>query len=270
MIYGRPDIKLIYDEEVKQRHPLKDKVKSYEWFPSKNILIAITEVRNKDKLDSTLLYFFEIPSRKQMSVISLPNLEVVSFEWHQTNTILLILCKVTNKAEWICKILEFNYDKFSYKSKSYDLIKQEKKKVNNNLNQNLSEINYLSTIAKWMGDTLIVVPKYKENNLDTINLMPYKFDRKTLNLEFWGNDKMLKELKHSDFIPSCRGSHFVVACMDSNSYIYNNKIRTQTLMENLIFTPFTITPFISRISLSFLSNYLKWNGIRAEDFFVLN
>lgn len=66
-----------------------------------------------------------------------------------------------------------------------------------------------------MGNDLFLVPKYKESALDTMNVFPYKFERKTLKIEPWTNDKFLKNLRHSHFVPSSNGLYFLVACLDS-------------------------------------------------------
>ena len=43
-----------------------------------------------------------------------------------------------------------------------------------------------------MGDLLFVTPKFKETNLDTINIFPYTYDKQNLKIIPWPLEKCLK------------------------------------------------------------------------------
>jgi hypothetical protein len=127
----------------------------------------------------------------------------MSLEWHKNNTVLAVLCKTTDKNP-----------KFSVRIYDFDFAKQSYRSSHSNLTETTS---YYTTSLKWMGNDLFLAAKFKENSLDTMNVFPYKFDRKTLKITAWSSDKVLKNLKHSDFLPSPDGIHFVLACLDSNN-----------------------------------------------------
>lgn len=43
------------------RQPIKENVKDFHWFPNKNIIITVTEKRNKKgSLDESILSFYEV------------------------------------------------------------------------------------------------------------------------------------------------------------------------------------------------------------------
>jgi len=69
-------------------------------------------------------------------------------------------------------------------------------------------------MAKWISNDLFIIPKYKEGNLDTLNVYPYKLNKVSLNIDAWSSDKVLKSLKYSNFISSSDGAHFILANLD--------------------------------------------------------
>ncbi len=192
------------------RQPIKENIKSFHWFPNKNNILAITEKRSgkNNRLDDTILQFFEIPSRRTFPAAPITNLEVVSLEWHKNNYILALLCKSSDKVpKWSVKIFEFDNNKKTLRSAHTSLSSK--------------EVTYYSVSIKFIHNDLIVAAKFKDNNLDTMNVCPFKLDKKTLKIEPWAKDKFLKNMKHSDFIPSSNDVHFVLACLDignTNSY----------------------------------------------------
>lgn len=70
---------------------------------------------------------------------------------------------------------------------------------------------------------LFIVPKYKEGNLDTLNVYPYKLNKVSLKIDSWPQEKILKSLKYSHFIPSPDGAHFILACLDGIKNIFIRK-----------------------------------------------
>jgi uncharacterized protein with WD repeat len=206
IIYVAPTIEMLADSQgVKQ--PIKDGIKELHWFPGRNVILTISEKKAGKKVSESILQFFEIPSRKAYPASALSGLEIMSLEWHKNNTVLAVVCKTTGgNPKFSVRIYDFDYNKQSYRS------------FHSNLTESTS---FFTANLKWMGNDIFLAPKYKENSLDTMNVYPYKFDRKTLKLTLWANDKFLKALKHSDFLPSPDGVHFLLACLDpnnSNSY----------------------------------------------------
>jgi hypothetical protein len=195
-------MEMIQDSQgVKQ--PLKDKIKEMYWFPNRNNLLTITEKLSGKNVSESIIQFFEIPSRKTFPASALSGLIIVSLEWHKSNNILAVVCKTTEKnPKFSVRIFDFEYSKYTYRSAHSSLP---------------SDNNYFTLSVKWLGNDLFIVPKYKDNNLDTMNIFPYKLDKKSLKIEPWAGDKFLKNLRHSDFIPSPDGIHFIAACLDPNN-----------------------------------------------------
>ena len=127
-------------------------------------------------------------------------MELYSFEWHRNNNILACICKSSEKnPNWTIRIYEFDTKRINYRSATMNL---------------KSDYPYYNMKVKWMGNDLFVVPKYRDSNLDTMNVFPYKLNKTTLILEPWSSDKILKNLKYSDFIQSSDGVHFLLANLD--------------------------------------------------------
>ena len=222
IVYESPKMQMILDPEVKKRHPIMDNVKSFQWFPSSNTIIAISERKNGAKLAETKLNFIQIPSRNQYPQASLMDLEIVSFEWHKSNSILAVLCKTVGKPKWSVRLFQFTKDSLIYRS------------GHSELPEGSAEHRYYDMTIKWLNDDIFVVPKYKENNLDTIAVFPYKFDKKSVKIVPWSQDKCLKSLKHSHFLPSSNGTHFLLACLDSNNSNSYGKVDLYAIFDNQI------------------------------------
>lgn len=221
IVYESPNMQICLDPENKKRHPIKENIKNFHWFPTKNNIIAITEKYNQKKLIESVLQFIEIPSRKSFSPSSLMNLEIVSFEWNHCNTILAVLCKTVSKPKWSVRIFEFNNTNLTYRSGTSILPSNK-------------EIPFYDTVIKWMGDDLFVIPKFKENNLDVLAVFPYQYNKQSLQLEPWGSEKCLKNLKHSHFLPSSNGIHFLLACLDPDNRNSYGRVDLYVINDNQI------------------------------------
>jgi hypothetical protein len=219
MVYVSPTMEMLADAQG-LRQPIKDGIKDLTWFPNRNVILSISEKMAGKKVSESILQFFEIPSRKAYPASALSGLEIMSLEWHKSNTILAVLCKTTEKnPKFSVRLYDFDFTKQSYRS----------------FHSNLTETtNYYTATLKWMDNDIFLAPKYKENSLDTMNVFPYKFDRKTLKLTLWPNDKFLKSLKHSDFLPSSDGVHFLLACLDTNNTNSYGKADLYALFDNSI------------------------------------
>ena len=223
IVYESPKMQMLYDQEIQKRHPIMDNVKDFHWFPNSNIIIAVSERKVGNKLAESKLNFIEIPSRKQYPQASLMDLEIVSFEWHKSNSILAVLCKTVGKPIWSVRLFLFAKDSPMYRSGHSEL------PVSGNKDQ-----QYYETTLKWMNNDIFVVTKYKDNNLDTLAVFPYKFDKKSVKMVPWSQDKCLKGLKHSSFIPSSNGTHFLLACLDGNNSNSYGKVDLYAIFDNQI------------------------------------
>lgn len=219
IVYESPKMQMLLDTELNARHPIKDNIKDFYWFPNRSNIIAVSEKRTGAKLSETILQFFEIPSRRTFAASSLVGLEIASLQWHKNNTLLAILCKSPEKnPKWAVRIFQFDNNKLSYKSAHTALASE--------------GVSYYSMTIKWMGNDLFVSAKFKENNLDTLSVFPYKVDKQTLKIVSWPLDKFIKNVKHSHFLPSSNGVHFLLACMDpSNSNNYG-KVELYAVFDN--------------------------------------
>ena len=206
IVYESPKMQMLPDSQG-VRQPIKENIKEFYWFPNRNNIMTLSEKRSGKSINESILQFFEIPSRKTFPASAIAGLEVVSLEWHKNNVNLAVLCRNSEKnAKWPVRIFEFDNNKLTYRSMHTNLF---------------PETNYYSVNLQWVGNDLFVAAKFKENNLDTMNVCPFKLDKKTLKVEPWSSDKFLKNMKHSHFIPSSNGAHFILACMDpinTNSY----------------------------------------------------
>ncbi len=221
IVYEAPKMQMIPDSQG-VRQPIKDNIKEYFWFPNRNNIITLSEKRSNQKLNESILQFIEIPTRKTFPASAIAGLEVVSLEWHKNNITLAILCKNTDKnPKWSVRIFEFDNNRLSYRSMHTSLFTGDTN-------------NYFSVCMKWIGNDLFVSSKFKDNNLDTMNVFPFKLDKKTLKVEPWSNDKFLKNMKHSHFIPSSNGVHFILACMDPNNTNNYGKIDLYAIFDNAI------------------------------------
>jgi hypothetical protein len=161
-----------------------------------------------------------MPSRRTFPASAIAGLEVVGFEWHKNNSTLAVLCKNQDKSpKWSVRIFDFDNNKHLYRSMHTNLF---------------SEVSYYSVTIKWLGNDLFVAPKFKDNNLDTLSVFPFKLDKKTLKIEPWSSDKQLKNTKHSSFIPSTNGVHFIIACLDPNNTNSYGKVDLYAVFENSI------------------------------------
>ena len=222
-------MRMIIDPEQKKRHPIKNNVKSFFWFPNKNIIITITEKYSKSKKSKTqklvesVLNFIEIPSRKTFSSSSFMDLEILNFEWHQNNNLLAVLCKQTGKTSYSVRIFKFNTENLTFISGTSILLENENK-----------ENPYYYTQINWLGDNLFVISKNKIMNLDNMTIVPYKLDKNGLKIQPWSSEKWLKNLKYSDFIPNVNGVHFLIACLDKNNKNSFGKVELYECFDNKI------------------------------------
>ena len=229
IVYESPEMRMIIDPEQKKRHPIKNNVKSFFWFPNKNIIITITEKYSKSKKSKTqklvesVLNFIEIPSRKTFSSSSFMDLEILNFEWHQNNNLLAVLCKQTGKTSYSVRIFKFNTENLTFISGTSILLENENK-----------ENPYYYTQINWLGDNLFVISKNKIMNLDNMTIVPYRLDKNGLKIQPWSSEKWLKNLKYSDFIPNVNGVHFLSACLDKNNKNSFGKVELYECFDNKI------------------------------------
>jgi hypothetical protein len=220
IVYESPKMQMIPDSQG-VRQPIKDNIKDFFWFPNRSNIITLSEKRAGNRLNESILQFFEIPSRKTFPPAAIAGLEVVHFEWHKNNVTLAVLCKNLDKnPKWSVRIFDFDNNRHTYRS------------MHTNLFPN--DANYYSVSIKWIGNDLFVAPKGKDSNLDQISVCPFKLDKKTLKVEPWSSDKFLKNLKHSHFIPSNNGVHFILACMDPNNTNSYGKVDLYSIFDNSI------------------------------------
>jgi hypothetical protein len=220
IVYESPKMQMLPDKEG-VRQPIKDNIKDFFWFPNRTNIITLSEKRSGNRLNESILQFFEIPTRKTFPAASISGLEVVSLEWHKNNSTLAVLCKNLDKnPKWSVRVLDFDTNRHTYRS------------MHTNLFPN--EANYFSVSLKWFGNDLFVAPKTKDSNLDMISVCPFKLDKKTLKVEPWASDKILKNMKHSSFIPSSNGAHFILACMDPNNTNSYGKVDLYSIFDNAI------------------------------------
>jgi len=220
IVYESPKMQMIPDSQG-VRQPIKDNIKDFSWFPNRSNIITLSEKRAGNRLNESILQFFEIPTRKTFPPSAIAGLEVVHFEWHKNNVTLAVLCKNSDKnPKWSVRIFDFDNNRHTYRS------------MHTNLFPN--EANYYSVSIKWIGNDLFVAPKGKDSNLDQISVCPFKLDKKTLKVEPWSSDKFLKNLKHSHFIPSNNGVHFILACMDPNNTNSYGKVDLYSIFDNSI------------------------------------
>ena len=229
IVYESPEMRMIIDPEQKKRHPIKNNIKSFFWFPNKNIIITITEKYSKSKksknqkLVESILNFIEIPSRKTFSSSSFMDLEILNFEWHQNNNLLAVLCKQIGKTSYSVRIFKFNTENLTFISGTSILLENENK-----------DNPYYYTQINWLGDNLFVISKNKIMNLDNMTIVPYKLDKNGLKIHPWSSEKWLKNLKYSDFIPNKNGVHFLIACLDKNNKNSFGKVELYECFDNKI------------------------------------
>ena len=81
-------MKMIPNHATGKGEPVKKEVKQFSWFPSDNIIIAISErydKQNKKKLIESKLDFIEIPSRANFAPSTISNSVVLKLVWHKSN-----------------------------------------------------------------------------------------------------------------------------------------------------------------------------------------
>ena len=225
MIYEAPEYKMLMDNFLNKRHPLTDKVTKYHWFPNRNYIMTIQEVRNHRNLD-TRLEFYQIPSRRKCDLsIPFTNVQVVNFKWHPNNKVLVLLLKTMNIPEWSIRIIEFNFNNFSHKSKNYQVIKPV---VRNKKEETMTEkdIDYNSVDVFWLdnGNEIMItakkrllIPYYsmtdKKYNMSdngySISIIMYKFNNKDLKATPWPEEKNKLNLKFDSVEVSPSGKNFI-------------------------------------------------------------
>ena len=251
IIYEAPDFKMLIDTTFNnKRRPLTDKVTKYEWFPDKNYLMTINEVRKHKNLDC-ILEFYKIPERKKCDLsIPFTNVQIQSIKWHPSNKYLLLLLKTVNLAEWSLRIIEFNFNNFSHKSKSYELIKPV---VRNTKQENFTEkdIDFTSLEVHWIngGNDIMIsakkrllIPYYSRtekkylnsDNGMNISLLMYSFSPKDIKVASWPEEKQKRNMKFDSICMSPTGKNFVLfnkrfeerdSYGEANLYaIYDNEI----------------------------------------------
>lgn len=226
IIYEAPDFKMLLDTSNNKRHPLTDRVSKFYWFPGRNYLMTIQEIRKHKQIDS-ILEFYQIPSRRKCDLsIPFTNVQVVSFKWHPNNKILMLLLKAINSPSWSIRIVEFNFNNFSHKSKSYEILKPI---VRTKKDETITEkdIDFNSVDAFWVenGNDIMVVAKKRllipffsnvekkyitTDNGCSVNLIFYSFSLKDIKLTSWPEDKNNKNFKFDSVEVSSTGKSFIL------------------------------------------------------------
>ena len=220
IVYEAPKMQMLPDSQG-VRQPIKDNIKDFFWFPNRSIIITLSEKRSGKSINESILQFVQIPSRRTFPAATIAGLEVVSLEWHKNNFTLSVLCKSSDKnPKWSVRIFEFDNVRHSYRSMHTSLFS--------------GDVNYYSVSIKWIGNDLFVASKFRDSNLDTLSVYPFKLEKKTLKVEPWPSDKILKNMKHSSFIPSSNGVHFILACMDMNNTNNYGKVDLYSIFDNTI------------------------------------
>ena len=85
IVYEAPKMHIILDPKEKKRVPIRDGIKKFSWFPTKNIIAAVQEkLINQNKISESIIHFIEIPSRKLFPPSSFSDQEILSLEFiHQ-------------------------------------------------------------------------------------------------------------------------------------------------------------------------------------------
>lgn len=227
IIYETPDFKMLYDSTVNKRHPLTDKVTSYEWFPQRNYIMTIFEKRLHRNIDTTLNFYY-VPDRVQCQYsVPLRNIQVVMKKWHPNGKILMLLLKTVNSPEWSVLILEFNFKEFTHKSKSIDIVKPVIRTNNNEEFLTENDIDYTELTCDWMdnGNEIIVFAKkrlliprysiyekkyiYSDEGFST-SLFNYSFNLKDLKITPWPLDKQKRGLRYISSLVSTSGKNFIL------------------------------------------------------------
>lgn len=219
IVHEAPKMAIILDPKEKKRVPIRDGIKKFSWFPTKNIIAAVQEIYKGNKIGESIIHFIKIPSRKIFAPSAFSDQEILSLEWHENHQILAVFTKGVSKNNYYVRLFKFDYDKTIYTS-GHSILP--------------SDSNYYTMDVKWMGDLLFVTPKFKETNLDTINIFPYTYDKQNLKIIPWPLEKCLKHLKHSHFIPSSNGVDFLLACLDVNNKNSYGKVDLYAVFDNKI------------------------------------
>lgn len=130
-------------------------------------------------------------------------MEIVEYEFNKAGNLFAILCKTGDKIpQFSIKILDITTNEVGSTTES---LKPDKVQ------------SYYTYILSWVDNTLVIAGKYKENNLDTMNLKFFKvkIEKMYFRLEAWSSDKNIKNYKASHLIASSNGIHFLLANMDS-------------------------------------------------------
>lgn len=166
------------------------------------MLLTFNAKKDK-KIDFSTIIVYEIPSRKRVFNTTLAGLEIVSYEFNKSGNLLAVLCKTCDKVpQFSVKILEMSTNEIG--------------STTENLKPDKTQ-NYYTYLLSWVDTTLVIAGKYKENNLDTVNVRFYrlKIEKNYFRLEAWGSDKSIKNYKASHLIASSNGIHFLLANIDS-------------------------------------------------------
>ena len=203
IVYEAPLMSMLPDEAgIKQ--PIKSEyIYDFCWHPKRNLLLTFNAKKEK-KIDFSTIMIFEIPSRKRIFSATFAGLEIVAYEFNKSANLLAILCKTGDKnPQFSVKILDMSTNEIG--------------STTENLKPDKTQ-NYYTYLIAWVDTTLVIAGKFKENNLDTINVRFYKVNasKNFFRLEAWNSDKNIKNYKASHLIVSSNGVHFLLANIDRN------------------------------------------------------
>lgn len=227
IVYESPDFKMLHDQVVNKRHPLTDKVTSYDWFPRRNCILTIYEKRKHKQIDTTL-NFYEVPSRKQC-LFSIPfsNIQVISYQFHPNNKTILVLLKTVNVPQWSIRIIDFNFSDFTHKSKSFDILNPVVKSNNPDELMTEKDIDFTDVEVKWMdnGNEILIIAKKRllipnysriekryitSDEGHSISLLFYSYSAKEIKAVPWNEEKVKKNLKYNQILCSPSGKNLIV------------------------------------------------------------
>lgn len=226
IIYEAPEFKMLIDSSLNKRHPLTDKVNDYYWFPNRNYIMTVREVKKNKNIDTTL-DFYEIPSRRKCNLsIPFTHIKIVSYKWHPNNKTLLLLLKAGNTPEWTIRIIEFNFNNFTHKSKNIEVIKPVVR-VNKEAPITEKDLDYASVEVFWMdnGSEIMVAAKKRllipmyvptekkyiiNDNGYSMNMIMFKFNEKDMKTVPWSNKDNAMNLRYDSIIVSPNSKSFIL------------------------------------------------------------
>lgn len=195
------------------KQPTKsDHIYDLVWHPKKNLLITFN-AKIERKVDFSSIMIFDVPSINKIFSTTLAGLEIVHYEFNKSGNLLAVLCKTPEKNA-------------SFSIKVYDMSTNDVAQATENLKPE-KNINYFTYIMCWVNNNLVIAGKYKENNIETMNVRFFKVktEKTILKFEAWNSDKNIANYKASHLIASPNGIHFILANMDSNIKIYKQFYR---------------------------------------------